>query len=155
MARFRGSADVILHKHMIAHTPNSLIALALRSLDGLGARLLVHDNHPSAVRMSVRDTVMAGAHDVDLHAGPFHLEPPLCAERDSGLCAAEGKCVDRIEIAHLPLRRMRPVPSLGKRKALMAAVPSCEGVEYASAAAQAARRGEPYAPTPVSHSQQD
>ena len=102
-------------------------------------------SHVLRTRMlQVRDTVVAGAHDVDLHVGPFHLEPPLCAERDAGLCAAEGKCVDRIEIARLPLRRMRPVPSLGKRQALMAAVPSCDSVHYASAVAQAAKRGDPF-----------
>ena len=147
MAQFRGAVDVILHKHMIAHTPvraglvsthvhflrphlrctsettycicrlsatcplchvsslthkhltsdatatydsdscrvvlplslsppqNALITLALRALDGLGAMMLVHDNHPTTSRMSVR----ANASHTRVHRTALQYAPHSAA----------------------------------------------------------------------------
>jgi hypothetical protein len=105
MARYAQRVDVLLSKHMLIHTPNALIERALAAWDSLGAALLVRDDTQLERRRNT-DTVVAGGHDVNLHIAPFHVAPPLCAQHDAGLCAAEGKCRDRIEVYRMPLQRM-------------------------------------------------
>ena len=125
MVRFTGRVDVILSKHMLIHLPNAHVENVLHAWDSIGASLLVKDNTPNTRKMN-RNTVMAGHHEVDVHAGPFHVAPPLCAQPDAGLCAAQHKCNDRIEILSLPLARMTPVPDVATRLERMAAVPACD-----------------------------
>ena len=131
MRRFSSSfwqPDIILSKHFLMHIPNAHVLRALSVWDRLGAKLLVKDNTPTS-RGKVRDTVMAGDHAVDIHAGPFNIGAPLCQSWDAGLCAAERKCDDRIEIIPLPLRRIMAAgeraPTVSHRQSTMANVASC------------------------------
>lgn len=131
MRRFRGHVDVILSKHMLIHLPNVYVSLALEAWNAIDASLLVKDNTLLANRRRNLDTNMVGGRDADVHAGPFYVAPPLCAENDRGLCAAEGKCNDRIEILDMPLRRGWGVNmTAAARRAHARTIPSCLSSEW-------------------------
>jgi len=120
-----GEVDVIVSKHMLIHTPNAHIERTLQTWNSLGASHLVRDN-TWPHRFRNLDIQMGGGRDVDLHSKPFFIGPPQCASFDSGLCAAEGKCNDSIELYRMPLRPFTTIPSsLTQRHALMANVKSC------------------------------
>ena len=104
MSVFRHRVDIIVSKHMLIHIPNGHIDRVLQSWNSLGASMIVKDNTRISRRRN-RDTPLVGGRDVDLHALPFDIGAPLCSEPDSGLCAAESKCYDDIEVLALPLQK--------------------------------------------------
>lgn len=122
-----GQVDIILSKHMLIHTPNRLIETTLDAWGTLGSRLLVCDN-TRTTRLRTYDIGLGGGRDVDLHAQPFNVVPPLCADFDAGLCASERKCRDTIQVHRLPLLRWpkeRRPKTPDEKNAVLDAVPSC------------------------------
>ena len=89
--------------------------------------MIVKDNTRIGRRRN-RDTPLVGGRDVDLHALPFDIGAPLCSEPDSGLCAAESKCDDDIEVLALPLQKWKDPATSGnvdERLARLKRTPRC------------------------------
>ena len=125
LSALRGQVDIIVSKHMLIHTPNSQINDTLRAWETLGATYLLRENTRTP-SLRTLDIHMGGGHDVDLHGKQFNIGPPLCRDFDAGICAAQGKCQDSIELYDMTSGfEHRKVGSPAERDAMLAKVPSC------------------------------